>query len=51
MNDNLKYLRNKNKQAGDDEEAQQNIQEMAIDNAEEAEQAEAQVPDEQKPQQ
>ena len=50
MNDNLKYLRNENKQQGDVEEAEQNIQKMALDNESEDEQAENLKPEDQKPQ-
>lgn len=45
MNDNLKYLRNKNKQEGDAQKAQKNVEELTKDNAEEAVQASAQKPE------
>ena len=51
MNDNLKYLRNENKQQGDAEEAEQNIQKMEADNAREAQIAETQKPEEENPEQ
>ncbi len=44
MNDNLKYLRNKNKQEGDAQEAEANVQKMEADNAKESEIAETQKP-------
>ena len=47
MNDNLKYLRNKNKQEGDAQEAEQNIKKMSEDNAKEKELADTQKPEEQ----
>jgi len=47
MNDNLKYLRNKNKQEGDAQEAEQNIENMAKDNINENEVAESQKPEDQ----
>ena len=51
MNDNLKYLRNKNKQEGDAQEAEANVQKMEADNAKEAEIAKTQKSEEENIQQ
>ena len=49
MNDNLKYLRNEKKQKGDSEEANQNVEKMAIDNEKEELLAKTQQADEEQP--